>query len=126
MGNPEREPLCTVKELLVFGVICIVYGSILFSLDPEWVGWAAPLAFGGAFYAADPPPASAHLGSPSDVFPMAYLCDVLSLFGIVLLTLVRDRRHISWLWWFKAKSESGGIAKVRRFLRSRFTLSAER
>ena len=57
-------------------MICIIYSSILFSLDPEWVGWAAPLAFGGALYAAGPPPASAHLGSPGDVFPMAYLCDV--------------------------------------------------
>jgi hypothetical protein len=126
MADPEKEPLCTVKELLVFGVICVVYSSILFSLDPEWVGWAAPLVFGGALYAADPPPASAHLSSPQHVFPAAYLCYVLSLFGIVLLTLVRDRRHLSWLWWFKAKSESGSIAKVRRCLRSRFTLMARR
>jgi hypothetical protein len=126
MGNPEKEPLCTLKELLVFGVICIIYSSILFSLDPEWVGWAAPLAFGGALYAADPPPASAHLGSPRDVFAMAYLCDVLSLFVIVLLTLAWDRRHLSWPWWFKAESASGSIAKVRRFLKSRFALLAGR
>ncbi len=125
MGD-EKEPLCTVKELLAFGVICVVYSSILFSLDPEWVGWAAPLAFGGSLYAADPPPASALRGSPGDVFLMAYLCDVLSLFGIVLLTLVRDRRRLNWLWWFKAESESGSIRKVRRFLRSRFTLTAGR
>ena len=71
MADPGKEPLCTVKELLVFGVICVVYSSILFSLDPEWVGWAAPLVFGGAFYAADPPPASAHLSSPRHVFPAA-------------------------------------------------------
>lgn len=35
MENPEKEPLCTVKELLVFAVICAVYSSILFSMDPE-------------------------------------------------------------------------------------------
>jgi len=126
MGNPEKEPLCTVKELLVFAVICIVYSSILFSMDSEWVAWAAPLAFGGALYAADPPPASAHLGSPGNVLLAAYLCDVLSLFGIVLLTLVWDRRHLRWLGWFRAQSESGSIRKVRRFLRSRFTLIAGR
>jgi hypothetical protein len=126
MGDPAKEPLCTVKELLVFGVFCVVYSSILFSLDPEWVGWAAPLVFGGALYAADPPPASAHLGSPGDVFPMAYLCGVLSLFGIVLLTLVRDRRQPSWLLWFKTESQTWNIAKARRFLRSRFTLLAGR
>ena len=126
MGNPEKEPLCTLKELLAFGVICIIYSSILFSLDPEWVGWAAPLAFGGALYAAGPPPASAHLSSPGDVFPMAYLCYVLSLFGIVLLSAARDRRRLSWPWWLKAVSASGSIAKVRRFLKSRFTLMAGR
>ena len=126
MGNPEKEPLCTVKELLVFGVICIIYSSIIFSLDPEWVGWAAPLVFGGSLYAADPPPASAHLGSTLHVFLMAYLYGVLSLFGIVLLTLVRSRRRLSWLWWFRAESEIGSMAKVRRFLRSRFTLIAGR
>ena len=118
MGNSEKEPLCTVKELLAFGVFCVVYSSILFSLDPEWVGWAAPLVFGGALYAADPPPASAHLDSPPHVFPTAYLCYVLSLLGIVLLTLVREKRHLSWRWWFKVELESGSIGKVRRFLRS--------
>ena len=122
MGDPEKEPLCTVKELLVFGVFCVVYSSILFSLDPEWVGWAAPLVFGGALYAADPPPSSVHLDSPQHVFAMAYLCDVLSLFAIVLLTLVREKQHLSWLWWVRVESESGSIAKLRGFLRSRFTL----
>ena len=126
MGNPEKEPLCTVKELLVFGVICIVYSSIIFSLDPEWVGWAAPLVFGGSLYAADPPPASAHLGSTSHVFLMAYLYGVLSLFGIVLLTLARSSRHLSWLRWFKVESGSRSIRKVLRFLRSSLTLMAGR
>jgi hypothetical protein len=86
VGNPEKEPLCTVKELLVFGVICVVYSSVLFSVDPEWVAWAAPLVFGGALCATDPPPASAHLGSPHDVFPVAYLYNVLALLCLVLLT----------------------------------------
>ncbi len=122
----SKEPVCTIKELLVFGVICVVYSSILFSLDPEWVAWAAPLVFGGALYAADPPPASAHLGSPHDVLLMAYLYGLFSLFGIVLLTLVRDRRHLSWLSWLKAESGSGSIARVRSFLRSRFTLTPGR
>jgi len=126
MGDPEKEALCTVKGLLVFAVICIVYSSILFSLDPEWVAWAAPLAFGGALYTADPPPASAHLASPGNVFPAAYLCDVVSLFGIVLLTLVPDSRHLSWMRWFRAQSASRSIRKVRRFLRSSFTLIAGR
>jgi hypothetical protein len=126
MKDPEKEPLCTVKELLAFGVICVVYGSILFSLDPEWVAWAAPLVFGGSLYAADPPPASAGLGSTPHVFLVACLYGVLSLFSIVLLTLLRDRRNLSGLLRFIAASESGSIAKVRGFLRSSFALIAGR
>lgn len=126
MGNPEKDPLCTVKEVLVFGLICVVYSSILFSLNPEWVGWAAPLVFGGALYAAEPPPASAHLGSPADVLVMAYLFGLLSLFAIVLLKVVRDRRRLNWLSWLKAKSESGSIARARSSLKSRFTLTPGR
>lgn len=122
MGNPDKEPLCTVKGLLLFGVICIIYSSILFSLDPEWVGWAAPLVFGGTLYAADPPPASAHLDSPEHVFPMAYLCYILSLVGLALLALFRDGWHSGWRRWFKAGAESGSIARVRHFLRSSFNL----
>jgi hypothetical protein len=125
MGDPAKEPLCTVKELLVFALICVLYCSIIFSLDPEWVAWAAPLVFGGGLYAADPPPASAHLGSPHDVFPIAYLCDALCLLGLVLLPMVSDKRRFSWPW-FKATPESGGITRVARFLRSRFTLMARR
>ena len=45
MGDPAKEPLCTVKELLVFGVFCVVYSSILFSLGPGMgrMGGAASL-----------------------------------------------------------------------------------
>ena len=126
MGNPDKEPLCTAKELLVFGVICIIYSSIVFSLDPEWVGWAAPLVFGGTLYAADPPPASAHLDSPQHVLPMAYLCYTLSLVGLVLLTLFRDGRHSGWRRWFKAELQSRSIARVGHFLRSSFSLMSGR
>jgi hypothetical protein len=126
MADTEKDPLCTVDELLVFGVICIVYCAILFSVDPEWVGWAAPLAFGGALYAADPPPASANFGSPQDVIVLAYLYGLVSLLGISLLPRVEGTSHFSWLSWLKAESESGSIARVRRFLKSRFTLTPGR
>ena len=126
MGNPDKEPLCTAKELLVFGVICIVYSSIFFSLDPEWVGWAAPLVFGGTLCAADPPPASAHLDSPQHVFPMAYLFYTLSLVGLVFLTLFRDGRHSGWRRSFRAELRSSSIARVEHFLRSSFSLTSGR
>ncbi len=95
-------------------------------MDPEWVGWAAPIVFGGVLYAGDPPPTSAHLGSPHDVLLMAYLCDVVSLFAIVLVALVREKRHLNWLSWLKRDAEMGNTAKVRSFLRSRLTFTSER
>ena len=103
MKDTAKEPLCTVKGLLLFAAIAVVYSSILFSLDSEYVGWAAPLVFGGALYAPDPPPASAHLALPSDVLPLAYLYGSLALFAIMLLNLVQNRRHLDWLSWFKAE-----------------------
>jgi len=105
--TPGREPLCTVKELLVFRVICIVYGSIIFSSDPEWVAWAAPMAFGGALYTADPPPASVHLASPQDVFPVAFFFGVLSLFALALVPLVVSRHH--WPSRFKINPASTAL-----------------
>jgi len=126
VGNPEKEPLCTLKELLVFGVICVVYCSILFSLDPEWVAWAAPLAFGGSLYAADPPPASLHLTSPQHALVLGYLYAVLSLLALVLLGLVRDNRHLKWLTWLKTGTTTESIAKARRLLRSKITLTSGR
>lgn len=126
MGDPAKEPLCTRNELLGFAVICVVLSSTLFSMDPEWVGWAAPIVFGGALYAGDPPPASAHLGSPQDVLLTAYLCYVVSLFAIVLVALVRENRHLNWLSWFKRVAEKGNIARARSFLRSRLRFTSER
>jgi hypothetical protein len=124
MGEPEKDPPCTVKGLLAFGVICVVYSSILFSMDPEWVAWAAPLVFGGSLYAADPPPASAHFDLPQHVFPTAYLFYVLSLLCLVLLTSIRDRRNSAGDGGSTPESETGRIAQVRHFLRSSFALMA--
>jgi len=114
MGDPKKEPLCTVKELLVFGLICVVYSSVLFSLDPEWVAWAAPLAFGGALYAGDPPPASVYLAPPQGVFPMAFLFGVLSLLALALIPLVVSK-HRNWPSRSKAELERRGIAKAEIF-----------
>lgn len=114
-----KEPLCTLKELVVFAVICVVYCSIFFSLDPQWVCWAAPLAFGGSLYAGDPP-ASAHFSSPHDVLVIAYLFDALCLLAVVLVALIRGRCHLDWLTWLKSETESKSISKALSFLKSVF------
>lgn len=126
MKDPEKEPLFTVKGVLLFAAYGVVYGWILFSLDPEYVAWAAPLVFGGSLYASDPPPASAHLALPSDVLPVAYLYGCLALFAIVLLDLVQNRRHLDWPSWLKAEFEPGSVARLRSFLKSCLTLTFSR
>ena len=126
MKDPEEEPLVTVKGVLLFAAYGVVYSWILFSLDPEYVAWAAPLVFGGSLYASDPPPASAHLTLPSDVLPLAYLYGCLALFAIVLLDLVQSRRHLDWLSWLKVEAERGSFAKLGSFLKSCLTFTLSR
>ena len=118
MKDPDKDPLFTVKGIILFAVVGVIYASILFSLDPEWVAWAAPLAFGGSLCASDPPPASVHLALPGDELPWAYLYGCLALFAITLLDLVQSRRHLNWLSWLKAESGYGIGAKLRTFLKS--------
>lgn len=114
MKVSDDERLFTKTELLIYAVIAVVYSAVLFSLDPEWVAWAAPLAFGGSLCAQDPPPASAHLGSPQDVLPLAYVYSVLSLLALALVPLVRSKPN--WLSWL---ANLKGIARVRNYLTSR-------
>jgi len=78
------EPLFTFKELLVYVALCSVYAAILFSLDPEWVGWAGPLALGGALCATDPPPGPPVLSSPDEAFATASIFSVLSFVCLLL------------------------------------------
>jgi hypothetical protein len=80
--------------VLLFAASGVVYSWILFSLDPVYVAWAAPLVFRGSLYASDPPPASAHLALPGDVLPLAYLSGCAALFAIVLLNLVQKGPHL--------------------------------
>jgi hypothetical protein len=126
MKDPEEEPLFTVKGVLLFAAMGVVYSWILFSLDPEYVAWAAPLVFGGSLYASDPPPASAHLALPSDVLPMAYLYGCLALFAIVLFNLVHSQRHLDWQSWLKAESWCYSVTKLRSFLKSCLTFTFSR
>jgi hypothetical protein len=91
--DSAREPLFTLKELLVFAVFCVVYGAILFSLDPEWVAWAAPLAFGGALYAQAPLPASAGFGPPGHVLLVACIYSLVAFLLIELVSVVRGKQR---------------------------------
>jgi hypothetical protein len=126
MKDPEEEPLFTVKGLLLFAAVGVVYGWILLSLDPEYVAWAAPLVFGGSLYASDPPPASAHLAVPSDVLPLAFVYGCVALLAIALIELVQSRRHLDWFSWLNTAFERGRVAKLRSFLKSCLTFTLSR
>jgi hypothetical protein len=121
MKHPEEEPLFTGKGVLLFAAYGVVYGWILFSLDPEYVAWAAPLVFGGSLYVSDPPPASAHLAQPSDVLPLAFVYGCMALFAIALFDLLQSRRHLDWPSWLRAEFQRGSVARLRSYLKSCLT-----
>jgi len=113
--NSGEQPLFTLKGLLAGAVLFSVYGVILFSLDPEWVGWAGPLVFGGALYAADPPPPL--FSSPEEALQMSSLFSLLSFFILGLIIAIRGERNLAWLSWLRAGL--AGLWKARNHLRSR-------
>lgn len=116
--DPANDPLFTLNGVLLWTLYAVVCALILFSLDPEWVAWAAPLAFGGSLYASDPPPASAQLALSRDVLPWAYLYGCAALFALMLLDLVLSRQHLKWLSGLKAECQHGSVARLRTFLKS--------
>jgi hypothetical protein len=126
MKDPDEGPLFTVKGVLLFAAVGVVYGWILFSLDPEYVAWAAPLAFGGSLYTSAPPPASAHLAVPGDVLPVAFVYGCLALLAIALFELVQSRRHLDWLSWLNTEFERGRVTKLRSFLKACLTFTFSR
>ena len=113
MKDDAKEPLFTAQGWAAVAVMGCVYAAILFSLDPEWVAWAAPLAFGGALYAPGPPPASVQLWSPGDVMPMAYLFSVGSLLALALLGEAAGKSRSAWSHWLKDRFHRGGIVSMR-------------
>ena len=126
MKDRDHDPLFTVNGVLLWTIYAVVYAAIIFSLDPEWVAWAAPLAFGGSLYASGPPPASAHLALSGDVFPWAYLYGCAALLAITLVDLVYSGYHLHWPSWLKAESRYRSVAKLRSLLRSCLTLPFSR
>lgn len=96
MTDPTHEPLFTIKGLLLGAALCSVYAVLLLSMDSQWVGWAAPLAFGGALVASGPPPVAVFSASPREVFEMASSMSLLSLLALGLLSVLRGERSVGW------------------------------
>jgi hypothetical protein len=96
MGHSPKEPLFTPKEWLVVVSLWLFYAVAIFSMDPEWVGWAAPLAFGGALTAAGRPPVPAFSASPEETIGAAALLSLFSLAAISLLAFLRREPGLGW------------------------------
>lgn len=112
MNPASKEPLFTPQEWLIVVSVWFLYAVTLFSMDPEWVGWAAPLAFGGALVAANPPPPSCALSaSPADVFHMGFLASLLSVAVLEILLVQRGESGLGWLAKCGASLRGGGFKR---------------
>lgn len=117
MGAASDEPLFTPNEWLIVASLWVIYAVVLLSMDPEWVGWAAPLAFGGALVAADPPPIALFSASPREIFETASFMSLFSLLALGLLMVIRGEPGIGWLTRARQSFESGLLMLGTRVLK---------
>jgi len=89
MDHSPKERFFTPKEWLLILSLWIFYAVVIFSMDPRWVAWSAPLAFGGALAAAGPPPFPIFNASSQEVFGSAAFLSFLSLATLAFVPLLR-------------------------------------
>lgn len=126
MAVSAKDPVFTTKGWIAYGIMCVVYATILFSMDPEWVAWAGPLVFGGSLVAQDPPPASAHLTSTPDTLLAASLFGFAGFCALELLRVIRSKPDSHLLTWLRDRFEEGTMAKVWSHLKSEAGLTQGR
>ena len=100
MKAQAEGPLFTIKGLLIGGIFFSIYAAILFSMDPAWVMWAAPMAM-GALYVPDPPPPL--FANPEDAFQMSFVASLLSLLALAVIAVIRGEVPFRLLFWLKAR-----------------------
>ena len=106
MERQPQERLFTAKGLVLGTLFFGIYAAMLFSIDPEWVAWAGPMAMGALYVPNTPPPLFAH---PEAAFEMASRLSALSLTALVVLTVFRGEKPLGW-WsslktWFRERLE---------------------
>ena len=114
MKAQAEEPLFTTKGLLLGGIFFSIYAAILFSMDPAWVMWAAPMAMGALYVPDPPPPLFAH---PEDAFQMSFVASLVSLLALAVVTVVRGEVPFRLFLWLNARWRerfAGGVAASSR------------
>jgi hypothetical protein len=106
-----------MKELLFGMALCALYTALLLSMNPEWVGWAAPLVFGGALVASGPPPVPVFSAPPREVFEMASSMSLFSLLALGLLSAIRGERGVGRFARARQSLETGLLTLGTRVLR---------
>lgn len=110
MGNQPEDKVFTKKGVAIALLFFSIYDVILFSLDPEWVLWAWPMAM-GALYVPDPPPPL--FADPRAAFEMGAAFYLLSLLALVFVGVIRGEPPFAWLSWVKARLREWGSQGAR-------------
>ncbi len=99
MKQQSDDPIFTTKGVLLGGSFLIVNALIVFSMDPEWVAWAGPMAMGALYVPNQPPPL---FSQPEVVFQMASTLSWLALSVLVALGIFLGEAPFGFLHWLKA------------------------
>ena len=114
MKRGSREPLFTGKEWLLIVSLWVFYAGALFSLDPQWVAWAAPIAFGGALVATAPPPSVAFSAPPRQVVADAVLISVLCVAVLTFLAFLRGESGLLLSARLERSLKAGRLSRISR------------
>ncbi len=87
MKEQPEDPLFTTKGIIMGAVYGCIYAAIIFSMDPEWVGWAGPMALGALYVPNTPPPL---FSDPAAALEMGSWFSLLSLVMLVLVSVIRE------------------------------------
>lgn len=110
MGNQPEDKVFTKKGVAIGVLFFSIYDVILFSLDPEWVLWAWPMAMGALYVPESPPPLFA---DPRAAFEMGLLFNFLSFVAVTFLMVIMREPGLAWLSWVKARLREWGSQGAR-------------
>ena len=117
MKEQAKDPLFTTKGIILLALYGCIYAKAIFSMDPEWVGWAGPMALGALYVPNQPPPLDI---PPKAVFEMCSFLSLLSLLFLGIITIVRKEKSFG-VWsrfeaWLKKQCAARRRDSARMFM----------